>query len=440
MKTMPNDRMAEASYIASCMVGGAEAYYSAPLSPVDFYSLTYRRIMGGIVSLVTANDAIDLTTIAAKLDQVGVLERVGVATLSGLLDIIPTSANIKSYAEIIKAHAQRREIITALTSAVKRFENESEIEIGEALSTLESKISFIKKEKGVRPGRVDESHIYAVDDMINAYQEHIKNLRQNTLKTGIINIDNTIRGVAPGEVLTIIARAGSFKTALLQHILKAHSEKEEGIAVFFSLEMPVPMVFERFQQSTNAYQGRQVERLYSTMDTEIPNTLIREKLKNLVIIPVKVSLQDMQRYIPLVERKMSKRVSVIGIDYLGLVDCKGDAEYQRNSDIARGVKDLAKDVNLPIVLLSQTSRKGGSGDVEITLDSGRGSGAIEEGADFVLGMWQREVNEETELVCAVLKNRKGKKGGKYVLEIFPEYMRFGENSRVYLEQKTAVYE
>jgi replicative DNA helicase len=123
-------------------------------------------------------------------------------------------------------------------------------------------------------------------------------------------------------------------------------------------------------------------------------------------------------------------MGVIGIDYLGLLDARGPNEYEIVSRLARDVKTMAKEINLPVVLLTQTSRKAGSGDTEITVDMGRGSGAIEEAADFVLGLFQDERQTdngepEYDLICKILKNRKGPRNSMWKLDLDPRNFRLG---------------
>ena len=439
MNPLPSNLQAELAYVSSCLIGGAKAYNRAPLMPEDFYRRGYKDIVAAIRQTIANNKPVDVVTVAGELKVAGTLETAGgYSFLTTLLDVVPSSANIKSYAKQVKEYAQRREAIKTLESATQSLYSPEGI-TSSIISQVEDNIETIKKQQGIKPGRVDISHIYDVDDMISSYESHIENLKQNTLKTGITHIDNEIRGVAPGEVLTIIARAGSFKTALLQNILIGHAERSKGIAAFFSLEMPVPMVFERFQQMTNNLTGRQIEQAYFDKSTSIPNGLIREKLKNIIVIPTKVSLSNIVRYIPLIQRKTGREVSVIGIDYMGLVDGKGE-EYQRISDIATGTKSLAKELNLPVIMLSQVNRKGGTGEQRIQIDHGRGSGAIEEGADFILGMWQQKINDKTEVICSILKNRKGKKGTDWRLDVEPKYMRFSGESERYKQPKTNPYE
>jgi replicative DNA helicase len=119
------------------------------------------------------------------------------------------------------------------------------------------------------------------------------------------------------------------------------------------------------------------------------------------------------------------------------MDGPGQGEYEIVSRLARECKGLAKMLNLPVIVISQTSRKAGAGDVEISLDMGRGSGAIEESADFVLGLFQVERDRlsiedrepDHDVICKILKNRKGPKGSRWRLDLDPSNLRIGPNAK-----------
>jgi replicative DNA helicase len=145
----------------------------------------------------------------------------------------------------------------------------------------------------------------------------------------------------------------------------------------------------------------------------------------------------------LIEKHFNVKVGVIGVDYLGLMDGQGQGEYEIVSKLARDLKGLAKLLNIPVIVISQTSRKAGSGDVEVSLDMGRGSGAIEESADFVLGLYQVEepkLSVESDepayrLICKILKNRKGPKGSRWRLDLNPENLRLGPDAEPFQPPK-----
>jgi hypothetical protein len=284
--------------------------------------------------------------------------------------------------------------------------------------------------------RVDISNVYDSTRMIEEYLSYIKTLKQNRFITGIREIDERIRGVAGGEVLTIIARSGSFKTAMLQNLLKNYIDHSSWASVFFSIEMPVASLTERYLEILDGCTGKEVEQTFSD-PSEIDIRLIAEnsykhELDKLFVIPTRVSLSDIGAYVQLIEREKNIKVGVVGIDYLGLMEGPGTSEYEVVSRLSTGLKSTAKLLNIPVVVLCQVSRKGASGNTEISLDMGRGSGAIEEAADFVLGLWQAGDDEdEKELICKILKNRKGSVGSRWKLDLMPSTLHIGPSAIKY---------
>ncbi len=289
--------------------------------------------------------------------------------------------------------------------------------------------------------RVDMSNVYDSARMIEEYKAYIKTLKQNRFITGIRQIDKRIRGVAGGEVLTIIARSGSFKTAMLQNLLKNYIDHSSWASVFFSLEVPVASLTERYLEILDGCTGREVEQLFSD-PSEANIQLIAENsykhdLDKLFVIPTRVSLSDIGSYVQLIEKERNVKVGVVGIDYLGLMEGPGASEYETVSRLSIGLKSTAKLLNIPVVVLAQVSRKGASGNTEISLDMGRGSGAIEEAADFVLGLWQAGDEDEKELICKILKNRKGPVGSRWKLDLIPHTLQIGPNAEKYELPKNA---
>lgn len=281
---------------------------------------------------------------------------------------------------------------------------------------------------------VDISNVYDSERMISEYKQYIKTLKQNRFITGIREIDKCIRGVAGGEVLTIIARSGSFKTASLQNLLKNYIQNSAWGAGFFSIEMPVASLAERYLQILDGCTGKEVETLFSDKGQraiqEAAEIQFKNDLTRLYTIPTKVSLSDITGYVQLIESTYNVKIGVIGIDYMGLMDGPGTSEYEVISRLSTGLKSTAKLLNIPVVVLAQVNRKGASGNIAITLDMGRGSGAIEEGADFVLGLWQAEDegSDEKDLICKILKNRKGPPGSCWKLDLITKTLQIGPNA------------
>lgn len=276
-------------------------------------------------------------------------------------------------------------------------------------------------------------NIYDAERSLEAYHDHVKRSGQIVFKFGIDLMDRAIEGVSPGEVMTLVARSGVWKTTFLQMILQWYLEKSDLLAVFFSIEMPVANIVNRYRKATSEMFG-DVDKTY------------RKKFKNLIIMDKKVSPREISEAIPQIESRYSRKVGLIGIDYLGLMAGKGNGEYEKVPHLARDIKLLAKILNLPIILVAQCSRKAGDGTTELSLDMIRDSGAIEESADFVLGLWKQEVkalaiegrdSPEYEIVCKLLKNRKGPSGGAFVLEIDAPNFRIKRDATVWTRPKRA---
>lgn len=291
------------------------------------------------------------------------------------------------------------------------------------LSTVKSVSRYEpEKEKSIL------DNVYDSKRMVMEYEKYIKSLKNNKFLTGISEIDKRIRGIAGGEVLTIIARAGSFKTAMLQNLLKNYISHSAWGAVFFSIEMPVSSITERFFQIADGESGKEVENTFAknTADKVASVSQFQEDYKKLYIVPSRIKLSDIPKYIEAIEKEYSAKIGVIGIDYIGLIDAKGSGEYEIMSRVAKGIKAIAKLINLPTIVLSQVNRAGQDGTVEITLAMGRGSGAIEEAADFVFGLWQVDKESYNDdgapdkgLICKILKNRKGFPGSAWDVDIMP---------------------
>lgn len=317
------------------------------------------------------------------------------------------------------------------------------------LRKIAESVSRYQPETGTRGG-IDIANVYDAGRMVEAYREHIANLQKNRFILGIGEIDKRLRGIAGGEVLTILARSGAFKTAMLQNMLKGYVQNSAWAAVFFSLEMPVSSVAERYFQILDGCTGQEVETMFRDPGQrsvcEAATAQFTRDLLRLYTVPVRVDLKDIAGYVQLIEAEKGVKVGVIGIDYLGLMEGPGANSYELVSKLSRGVKGMAKMLKIPAVLLAQVSRKAGRGETPISLDMGRDSGAIEESADFVLGLWQctrdkdawSDPSEEPgrDLICRILKNRKGPIGSTWKLELVPHAMVIGQGAEPFEPPKT----
>lgn len=299
--------------------------------------------------------------------------------------------------------------------------------------------SIARYEPEKKHNQVAMENVYDAGRMIEEYKRHVKSLKQNRFILGIPEIDKKIRGISGGEVLVLLARSGAFKTATLQNLLLRYTHHSAWGAVFFSIEMPVASVTERYFQIIFGEPGHEVEKMFSG-DTEqvAVDSVSRDfmaKMKKLFVIPTRVGLSDIPNYIRLIEAEKNIKVGLVGIDYMGLMEGPGSNAYESMTRLAKGMKSTAKLVGLPLIVLCQTSRKGGTGYQEVSLDMARDSGAVEESADFCLGLWQSEtsdaISECRSLVCKILKNRKGPAGASFSLDMDPRTFKLGSEAWEY---------
>ena len=262
--------------------------------------------------------------------------------------------------------------------------------------------------------------IYNPVEQTDAYFEHVAAIEHNVLKTGIHAIDEIIHGIAPGQVLTFLGRAGCFKTSFLQYCLYNYSKTSGKVAAMFSLEMPVASLVERNLQAMQGWSCTTVEDHFKC-DSRVPETMTKyaDTFKNFAVVDGRVALDEIADYVRLINKKWNgPEVGAIGIDYMGLIESAGnEKEYEKISKIARDIKHLAKEIKMPIVVLAQTNRSAADGTEEIYLHQGRGSGAIEETADYILGAFKSCEDETAGIIFKVLKNRRGRTGDMLTVDI-----------------------
>ena len=432
-KQPPHSIEAEESILSACMLGGAREAVGH-ITFRDFYRTAHQLIFRAVEKIVEAGGPVEITSVVEMLRKVSKLDEAGgVSYITKITDCAPAAASIEYYCGIIKDKAAKRALIQQCSIVMQKcYEDCDPGEIYECTQKITSNELPTFEKKRV----VDISNVYDSKQMLDAYRQYVRTLKDNRFITGIHEIDKRIRGIGGGEVLFIIARAGAYKTAWLQNMLRNYCNVSAWCSLFFSLEMPVANIAERYLQMVDKSSGADVEEFYRENAEDIIASVERvfnSQLKRLFTVPTKVSLGDMAQYTKLIEREYKSKVGLIGIDYLGLLDHPGRDEYEVVSKAARGIKDLAKYLNVPVIVLSQTSRKGGEGQTEITLDMGRGSGAIEEAGDFVFGLWK----DEDKLICKILKNRKGPPGSAWVLDLNSECFWIGTGASEYKPQVQA---
>ena len=270
------------------------------------------------------------------------------------------------------------------------------------------------------------SHITDFNGRSEKYTAYVKKVEQSRFTTGFDIVDKDIRGIAAGEMMIISAYSGTFKSAYLQNILMGYSSRSGLYSLFFSLEMPNEKVYEREMQIANSITSKEVEHRALNVHQRTLDQLNKCRTsgasKVLTVERPKLTLEHIAEYIELA--KVKYELGVVGIDYLGLMKGgAGRSSADLTEDLSNGAKELAKEANLPVILLTQIYRAAARAQSdegsEIELHHLKYGG--EAGADIVLGLYR---DQEESLVLKILKNRGGVINKRYKAEIIPHAMRF----------------
>jgi hypothetical protein len=266
-------------------------------------------------------------------------------------------------------------------------------------------------------GAANLEHVYDAEAAGRRYFALMKRVDSRRVRTGIPTLDAAIRGLIPGTVAIGLAKARVGKSLFVQH-LRRHvaAQMPEAASVLFSLEMPIELVWERDAQFVLDLAGDEIERRARGASDEEARRMIAQVSDRLpgavTVAQPGVTLEGIAEYCRLIEEKFGRRVGLVLIDYLSLVRAEGRDLYTVTTTIARGLKPLALTLDCPVFMVAQVNRGSGDGTKPPTLEDGRDSGAIEEGADVVIGAHRPRLDAENddEIVLTLLKNRFGRAG------------------------------
>jgi replicative DNA helicase len=250
---------AEQAILCSVLINPAcKSQVKRSLVPSDFYLEKHSTLATALFE----TDG-DLIAIINELKERGVLQNVGGQDyVSSLMEVVSTSAAVQHHIDIVKECSQKRQLISLAQNLIDRADKSSSEELSNYMKQCLAGLD-IRDRFGFRAG-VEACNIFTPEKCLQEYSNYIQTLKENRFITGIHEIDRRIRGVAGGEVLVWLARAATFKTAILQNELKGYAQHSAWGAVFFSIEMPIASVTERYHQIVHGSAGRDIEEIYIT--------------------------------------------------------------------------------------------------------------------------------------------------------------------------------
>jgi len=398
-KLPPQNIEAEQSVLGGILIeNGAIHKVMETLTPEDFYREAHRRIYDTLIDLSERDEPADLITLTNELRKKDLLDAVGGASyVTSLIDSVVTAANIEYYAKIIKEKSILRKLIeTATTIVTQSFEDRSDVE--SLLDQAEQAIFQISDNR-VRPS------FYPIRDIVKDSFKTIERLfEKKELVTGVPSgfkeLDQRTAGFQPADLIIVAGRPSMGKTAFCLNVAQyAAIEKKIPVAVF-SLEMSKEQLVIRMLCSEAQVEGTRLRTGYLTESDWPRLTLAAGNLSDAPIY-----IDDSAALSVLELRAKARRLNaeyglgMIIIDYLQLMKGRSRVEsrQQEISEISRSLKALAKEVNVPVVAVSQLSRRTEERQgMRPQMTDLRESGAIEQDADLILFIYRDEVYNRAE--------------------------------------------
>ena len=263
---------------------------------------------------------------------------------------------------------------------------------------------------GIKESADKLARLKFIADMEQDYMDFLRQLKTRgfSFNSFIPKLAKFVAPVTPGNVIVVEAGTGVGKTAFLQNV-NFHTKIP---TLYVNLETSTSVLYERYQQMANNLKAEQVKGIYQEGD-RIPY----DSLNHIITLDdCDVDVDDVIKYWELAQEKLGKGIPFIGIDHMGLLKAKGRSDYERVTYTANEMIKLAKKTDTIVFVLSQVSREdGGSGDKPLSVNSAKGSGAIENAATLMLGLYRPDMNREendTRMMIQILKQRNGVSGIK----------------------------
>lgn len=435
-KLPPQNLEAEAAVLGAMMIEeDAIAHGVENLFPDAFYKDSHKKIFQGILNLFNENKAVDLVTLTEMLEKDGVLEEVGGSSyLASLTTSVPTAANILHHARIVREKYIQRHLISNATSIIKdAYESGESVEA--LLDRAEKMIFEITSKKysgGITPLKeIIRNQIEAIDRLYQR-KEHVTGIA-----TGYHEFDAKTSGLQPSDLIIIAARPSMGKSSFMTCIAEHAAMMLKVPTAIFSLEMSKEQLVQRMLCSTARVNAHQVRTGFFAESDWKTLTGAAAKLSG---APLYI---DDTPGISVLELKAKARrlkaqydIKLLMLDYLQLMRGAGNSEsrQQEISEISMSLKELARELHVPVIAVSQLSRAVESRtDHKPQLSDLRESGAIEQDADMVVLLLREEYYNPTEenrgkAEIIIAKQRNGPVGS-FNLTFIHELTRF-ENAEL----------
>tara|TARA_B100000029_G_scaffold508084_2_gene594173 strand:+ start:42126 stop:43487 length:1362 start_codon:yes stop_codon:yes gene_type:complete len=403
------------------------------ISHLDFEGPDHQFIFESMGELVNSNKPLDPLTVSDRLDSKNLLNKAGGKNyLIDLASTTPSSANLESYAESIREQSIKRKLLKANSDIRDLIINPDGKDASSLLDEAEAKIFALNDEAS----RTSDS-IQSIDQLIKTSMDNLqKGSNDDSVLTGYTDLDKITQGLHRNDLVILAASPSMGKTSLAMNIVEnvLLNEKIDGGILFFSLEMAAEALTTRLLSSHARVSSPNIRSVNLSKDDLKKFTSSAAKLKNLPLY-----IDDSSFLSPMELRARARRISrmeekglaLIVVDYIQLMEISGSSDNRANqvSEISRSLKSLAKELNVPVLALSQLNREVSKrDDKRPRMSDLRDSGSLEQDADLIVFIHRepdpssnQQFSDLTEIIIS--KQRNGPTG-KINLTFMGKYTRF----------------
>ncbi|MEN8720198.1 MAG: replicative DNA helicase [Oceanococcaceae bacterium] len=399
LKAVPHNPVAEQSVLGALLMGGRHFDAIAErLVADDFYNRDYANVWRAAAELGRRGQGIDPVTVSEVLESRGHLE--GCGGLAGLIQLArqtPTAVNATAYADIVREHAIRRALISASTEIIDKVYARDADDTQELLDFAEQKVFQIADKRS----RTEQQAV-PLNELLPGAVEEIRLVSESKgvagLPTGITRFDEMTTGLRPGDLAVVAGRPAMGKTSLAMNWAEHAALHSKVTVAVFSLEMPAQQLAMRLIAS----HGR-IDQQHMRSGQLTAEDWARINSAATTLQDAKIIIDDTGSLSPQELRNRARRIKrehglgLILVDYLQLMEVPGSKENRTNdiAQISRGMKSLAKELEVPVIALSQLNRSVESRDNKRPRMSDlRESGGIEQDADLITFIYRDEVYNE----------------------------------------------
>ena len=442
-KIPPHDIEAEQA-ILGCMLTDKDSVISAieVLKEDAFYREDNKAIYSAILGLYAKSEPIDIITVKAELVENGSFERVGgLEYLASLPERVPTTANVEKYIKIVEEKSMLRNLINSANELVSLGYDESE-DVDKIMDLAEKKIFDLAQKKNTK-GYTAIKYVL-VESFAKLEELYNRKGKISGTPTGFADLDLKTSGLHNSDLLIVAARPAMGKSAFAINIATNVALQAGKPVAIFNLEMSKDQVGNRILCSeamvdSNKIRTGQVEdddwvKLASTLGRLSEAPIYIDDTAGISIMEIRAKCRKL---------KLEKDIGLVVIDYLQLIQGSGGKNASREqeiSEISRSLKILAKELDIPVIALSQLSRGVEKRDDKRPMLSDlRESGAIEQDADIVIFLYRddyyNEDSEKKNVAEVILAKHRGGSTGTVDLAWLPSYTKFANLERRFFEEE-----